>query len=222
MKLNIQLFGGRGASSSYGEEGYDTSSDKKRKMRFYDKTNIYKGMSVTQFEERVGKYRSEYIGLYDDNGKIMIAGTSYDKGAVSIPTTHPDFKKINSMTHTHPIEGTRQLGGSLSGADVQNTAILNFKSVRARAPEKTYMLRASKGTKQNAKKLYGIATLTDKKWDKNARTRITKIKKKLSQKGKKISGATENKIYLGYGTRYWKRALTGTGYEYIEIRKKYR
>ncbi len=221
MKLDIQLFGGRGANSSYGQEGYNTGGSNKG-MAFYDKTNIYKGMTVQQFEERVGKFKSEYIGLYGDDNRIIIAGTSYNQGSVAIPTTHPDFNKTHSMTHTHPANGTRQLGGSLSGADVQNTALLNLRTVRARAPEKTYILRAKKGAKQNSGRLYGIATQSDKKWDRNARIRISKINNRLKKGNKQLSSKVQQRIYLGYGTRLWKRSLDNTGYEYIEIRKKNR
>ena len=221
MKLDIQLFGGRGASSSYGKEGYNTEGSNKP-MPFYDKTDIYKGMSVQDFEKRVGKFKSEYIGLYDDNGKILIAGTSGDPGAVAIPTTHPEFSKVNSMTHTHPSGGMRMLGGSFSGADAQNMALLKFKNLRAYAKEKTYLLRAKPGAKQNSERLFKIATLSDSKWNKNANARISKIKSSLGKKGKSMSYATENKIYLGYGTRLWKKSLNNTGYEYVEIKSKYR
>lgn len=221
MKLDIQKFGGRGTSSSYGKEGYNTGGNNKP-MRFYDKTDIYKGMTVPEFEKRVGKFKSEYIGLYNDDGKIIIAGTSFNDGSVAIPTTHPNFSKVNQMTHTHPSGGLRTLGGSLSGADVQNTAMLKFKGVRAWAKEKTYILRAKAGAKQNRDKLYKIATKTDKTWSSNANKRVASIKRRFTKQGKKMSYATENRIYLGYGTKYWKNSLNGTGYEYIEIKKKYR
>ena len=126
IKLDIQMFGGRGSSSSYGKEGINTGGTGKP-MRFYDKTKIYKGMSVEEFERRTRNRKNEYVGLYDDNGKIIIAGTSYNKGAVAIPTTHPSFKKVNSLTHNHPYHGERQLGGSFSGADVYNHIMLNMK-----------------------------------------------------------------------------------------------
>lgn len=221
MKLDIQLFGGRGASSSYGKEGYNTSGNQKP-MRFYDKTKIYKGMSVEDFEARTGKFKSEYIGLYDDKGKIIIAGTSYDSGAVAIPTTHPKFKQVNRMTHTHPSGKTRALGGSFSGADVTNTGLLKLKEVRARANEKTYIVRAKKGVRQAPKRLYAVGLQSDKKWDANAKKRLTAIKKRFAKQGKTMSRKVEQEIYLGYGTRYWKRSLGNTGYEYIEVRKKNR
>ena len=109
IKINIQLFGGRGANSGYGQ-GISTGGDGSRVSAFYDKTKKYQGMTIHQFENAVRDKSVEYIGLYDKDGKLIVAGTSNNKGAVAIPTGHPNFKDAVTLTHNHPYKGRRIIG----------------------------------------------------------------------------------------------------------------
>lgn len=219
----MSLFGGRGASSSYGKEGFTTNGDGKSK-KFYDKTDKYKGMSYLEYEEIIRNRKTEWIGLYDDNGKIIIAGTSYDKHSVSIPTTHPDFKKATNITHNHPSDGkTRYLGGPLSEADVMNGIYFNYNNSRAVAKEKTYTLNKGKNvTKRQQNQLYLKANRMYKNdtWGATSRKTMMSVNKKLKSQGKTISSKTYDQISLGTGTRLWKEAVKGTGYNYIERKNK--
>ena len=126
IKINIQCFGGRGANSGYGQ-GTSTGGEGSRVSAFYDKTKKYQGMSIHQFENAVRDKSVEYIALYDKDGKLIVAGTSNNKGAVVIPTGHPNFKDAVTLTHNHPYKGRRIIGGSFSGADVQNHLRFGFK-----------------------------------------------------------------------------------------------
>ena len=221
LKLNLTMFGGRGANSGYGDKGINNGGDN-RPLRFYDKTNIYKGMTVQEFENATRNKKVEYIGLYNDENKIIIAGTSGNEGKVAIPTSHPDFNKINSFTHNHPNNGNRQLGGSFSGADINAATLLNLKSTRANAFEKTYIFKKTGANKSQRKMMMARSVYSDSTWDKNANARVKKIKAQFKKQGKKMSTALENKIYFGYGTRLWKDYTKGSGYTYTEIKSRYR
>ena len=220
IKLNIQLFGGRGANTDYGKEGKNTGGTEKP-MPFYDKSDIYRGMSLDEFERRTRNRKNEYVGLYDDSGKIVIAGTSYNHGAVAIPTKHPDFKKVNSLTHNHPWQGGRQLGGSFSGADVFNHTSMGFKTTRANAREKTYIIKTNNATRKQQKTMMARALKSDSVWDKQAKKLLSKVQKQFNKKGKKLNNKTVNKIAYGYGTRIWKDFSVNSGYTYAEIKRKY-
>lgn len=86
---NLILSGGRSVDSGYGKEEINTKGNNKS-MPSYDKTNKYRGMHYLEFEEKIRGKSVEYVGLHDENGKIVVAGTSYNSGAVGIPTIHQD------------------------------------------------------------------------------------------------------------------------------------
>ena len=213
--------GGRGAKSTYGKKGI-TTGDSGRPLTFYDKTDLFKGMTVQEFENAVRDRKVEYIGLYNDDGKIMIAGTSYNKGGVAIPTEHPDFNKINSFTHNHPYQGGREIGGSFSGADARAGTFFGAKTIRATSKEKTYVLRPKNPSASQKATMYNRATKVDSKWREEASKRVARVKKQFEKSGKKWTSAMENKVYLGYGTRLWKNLTRNSGYEYVEIKQKNR
>lgn len=219
----MALYGGRGANSGYGSQGINTSGNN-RPQRFYDKSDRYRGMTYLEFENRIRGRKNEWIGLYDENGKIVIAGTSYSNGSVAIPTTHPDFNKISNLTHNHPSDGkTRHFGGPLSEADVLNGLALGLNNSRAVAREKTYVLNKGKTTTSaGTRKLYKRADKISRQdvWNKQANKTILNVQKRLKAQGKSLSGRSQDQIYLGAGTRIWKNAVQGTGYNYIEIKNK--
>ena len=209
--------GGRGAKSSYGDEGI-TTGDSGRPLTFYDLTDKYKGMTIQEFEKAIRDRKVEYIGLADKNGKIIIAGSSNNEGAVAVPTTHPDFNKAKTLTHNHPYYGGRELGGSFSGADVKNHVTLGLDSSRATSKEKTYIIRQGTTTKEQRKSMYSKASKSDSQWSKEVNTRINR----LVSNGKQMSKETTARVRYGYGTRLWKNLARNSGYEYIEIKPKNR
>lgn len=224
IKLNLQLFGGRGADSGYGG-GTSTSGKKTGGSRFYDKTSKFKGMDLHEFENAIRDKKTEYIGIFDKDGNLIIAGTSGNKGSVAIPSNHPDFSKIHSLTHNHPYSDGRIIGGSFSEADVQNHLRLNIpgetRAVTNGPNENTYIFRAKKGTKQNVNGMVVTASKVGRDYKSQAQKALDKVNKKLRKQGKSLNGKT-NQVYIGTAKRLWKNAnVDRYGYEYIEVRKKH-
>ena len=144
----ICMYGGRGASSSYG--GDQNTGGTGRRMKFYDKTQKYQGMSKHQFENAIRDKTVEYIGIFNDKGELVAAGTSYSPNAVSVPTNHPRWNEVHDLTHNHPYkpanEPHRTIGASFSTADVTNHVMLGIKgetrAVSNGPNENTYIFRA--------------------------------------------------------------------------------
>lgn len=224
IKLNLQLFGGRGADSGYGG-GTSTSGQRRGGSRFYDKTSKFKGMNLHEFENAIRDKKTEYIGIFDKDGNLVIAGTSGNKGSVAIPSNHPDFSKIHSLTHNHPYGDGRIIGGSFSEADVQNHLRLNIlgetRAVTNGPNENTYIFRAKTGTKQNVNGMVVTASKVGRDYKSQAQKALDKVNKKLRKQGKLLNGKA-NQVYIGTAKRLWKNAnVDRYGYEYIEVRKKH-
>lgn len=222
LNINIQLFGGRGANSGFGQ-GINTGGDNSRVSAFYDKTDKYVGMSIHQFENAVRDKSVEYVGLFDKNGNLIIAGTSNNKGAVAIPTGHPNFKDAITLTHNHPYQGGRIIGGSFSAADVQNHLRLGLKgetrAVSNGPNENTYIFRAKKGVSQQTKRMIAVADKMNNRYKSTANKMLNKVRKDLSAQGKSLNGK-DNQVYIGAAKKLWKSTdVSRYGYEYIEVNK---
>lgn len=204
IKINIQCFGGRGANSGYGQ-GISTGGDSSRVSAFYDKTKKYQGMTIHQFENAVRDKSVEYVALFDRDGKMIVAGTSNNKGSVAIPTGHPKFQEAVTLTHNHPYQGGRIIGGSFSGADIQTHLRLGLKgetrAVSNGFNENTYIFRAKQGTKQNKKEMTSIADSFNKKYKAMAQKTLNGVRKDLSAHGKSLNGR-DNQVYIGTAKRF--------------------
>lgn len=215
IKCEVCLCGGRGADSGYGKSGFNTGGTG-RATFFKDFSDKYKGMHYLDYEKEIAGKKSEYIGLYGEDGKIIIAGTSYNPSSVAIPTDHPDFKKVTRLTHNHPADSHRVLGGSFSRADVINNSALNLNSTRAVANEKTYIIQKSKTFKKSdANRMMRLASTSDSKWNEGANKLLSKVNKNGT-----LSHKSVQTISLGYGTRIWKNLTKNSGYDYIEKKNK--
>ena len=201
--------GGRGANSGYGT-GTNTGGSGSRVTAFYDKTKKYQGMSLHEFENAVRDKTVEYIALYDKDGKLVVAGTSYNKGAVAVPERHPKFKDAVTLTHNHPYQGGRIIGGSFSGADISNHLHLGLKgetrAVSNGPNENTYIFRAKSGAKQNQKKMNDIINQAEKDYSTKAPQNRARVEKKLAKQGKSLNGRG-NQVYIGTMKRLWKNIL---------------
>lgn len=226
MKYRICLCGGRGASSSYG--GDKTTGGDGRPVKFYDKTDRYKGMSVHEFENAVRDKTVEYIGLFDDKGNLVVAGTSYNPGRVAIPTNHPNFKEVQTLTHNHPYkpvdDPNRTIGASFSDADVRNHVLFGFKgetrAVSNGPNENTYIFRAKSGAKQNNTAMLKYTSEFKDRFNKKAVANLNKVNSRLAKEGKKLTEGQKNQVTLGAAKRVWKNHAVGkAGYEYIEVKK---
>ena len=215
----MALFGGRGANSSYGKEGVNTGGNEKP-LPFYDRTELYRGMSRQEYERRIRNRKVEWIGLYNENDEIVVAGTSNNKGAVAIPTTHPDYKKATRMTHNHPADmKNRYVGGSFSEADVLVATSRGMNSVRAVAPEnKDYQFARVRNTKTGTSRLYknAIKVNNTNAYGKAGSKAVSKIKAKFTRQGKTMSQKVYDQVYFGVGKQIWQQASKGTGWEYSE------
>lgn len=211
--------GGRGASI----KGFISDGKGGTKVgTFYDLTKKYKGMDLHTFENKIRDRKSEYIGIADKNGKIVIAGTSHKKGSVVVPSSHPNFKQLHTLTHNHPYHGDRGIGGSFSAADVYNHAKFKIpgetRAVSRGKSEFNYILRTTK--QSNAKKLLNYAKKVENnklgvKFGKEAL-------EKANKSGKTFSIKEYNSIYLGGMKRRWKnnKEFEKTGYLYIEKKRE--
>lgn len=219
IKLDIQKFGGRGA---YSYKSKNTVTGKKEKpLPFYDKTNIYKGMTKQEFEEKSSKFKNEFVGIFDENGIITNAGTSYRRGETAVPK---EIMNAYGFTHNHPAGEkengrVRTIGGTFSGADLKGVALYNNKEGRARAPEATYVIKAkgNKTTVSGRRKLSMVADRTDKYFEKKARERLVQVKNKLNSQGKKMSDNTYMNVAYGTAKNLIKKSISKTDYDYIEI-----
>ncbi len=219
-KIDLQLFGGRGADSGLAG-GVSTSG--RKVSRFYDLTDKYKGYSVHEFENAIRDKPTEHIGVFDKDGKLLVAGTSGNKGSVAVPTSHEEFKNAYTITHNHPYQGGRVIGGSLSGADVQNHLSFGLKgdtrAVSNGPNENTYIFRARQGVKQNATRMAQIAHDADTRYSQIYAKNIKKVTEKLAKQGKTLGDKSEQ-VGIGAMKRVWKNAkVERYGYEYVEVNK---
>lgn len=223
LNIRIQLLGGRGANSGYAG-GIHTGDNERGPSRFYDRTDRYKGMSIHEFEAAIRDKKVEYVGIFDKNGNLIVAGTSHNKGAVAIPTYAPGFSNAYTLTHNHPYHDGRTIGGSFSSADVQNHLRLGLKgetrAVTNGPNEYAYIFRARKGAKLNKKSMMNAAVRVGSQYKTTGSTALKNVKSRLAAQGKSLNGK-EGQVYIGAAKRLWKSAKVGRyGYEYIDVTKK--
>lgn len=116
------LFGGRGASS--GKSSLKTGNNDGKELKYYNKTSLFKGKTLVEAERMIRNRKNEYAIIYDKNGNVLGAYTSYNHGAVSFP---PEVaRNANILTHNHPSDSTRGIGGPFSEADLMNHFSLNL------------------------------------------------------------------------------------------------
>ena len=226
MRYRICLYGGRGASSSYG--GDKTTGNDGRPVKFYDRTDKYRGMSVHEFENAVRDKTVEYIGLFDKDGNLVVAGTSFNPHKVAIPASHPSFKEAQTLTHNHPYkpadDPNRTIGASFSDADVRNHVMFGFqgetRAVSNGPNENTYIFRAKPGAKTNNAAMLKFTNEFKDRYTKKADANLNKVTRKLTKEGKKLTPGQRSQVYLGAAKKVWKsHAVEKAGYEYIEVKK---
>lgn len=221
--------GGRGGASGF-DTGTSTGADRKSGAKFYDRTAQFEGMTLHEFENAIRDKKTEYIGLFDKEGKLIVAGTSGQKGSVAVPTGHPEFSKTVTLTHNHPSAHGRGIGGTFSEADVINHAWLQVKgaapslqqtrAVASGKGENTYIMR--NGAKANVNHLLQTAQLIDKSntMSKTGNKVLDAVKATVALKyGKTLSSVEQNMVYLGALKRIWKDRASKSGFDYIEVKK---
>ena len=226
MRYRICMRGGRGASSSYG--GGESTGGGGLNLKFYDKTKKYQGMSKHEFENAIRDKTVEYIGIFNDKGELLVAGTSYHPGAVSVPTNHPQWGEAHDLTHNHPYkpitDPNRTIGASFSDADIKNHVLFGLKgetrAVSNGPNENTYIFRAKPGAKTKPNAMLKITREFDAKFKRGAATQLNKVNKRLAKQGKKLTPGQQSQVSLGAAKKVWKsHAVEKAGYEYIEVKK---
>jgi hypothetical protein len=181
-----------------------------------------------EFENAVRDKTVEYIGLFDDKGNLVVAGTSFNPGKVAIPTNHPQFKDAQTLTHNHPYrpadDPDRTIGASFSEADVRNHVLFGFKgetrAVSNGPNENTYIFRAKAGAKTNQAAMLKITSGFEAKFKRGAATQLGRVTKRLASQGKTLTNGQRSQVYLGAAKKVWKyHAVERAGYEYIEVKK---
>lgn len=214
--------GGRGASSGAGGRKYSGTNAQGQARVFYDRTNQFAGMSMHEFENAIRSRDHEFIGGFDSSGKLVVAGTSASKGSVIVPTGHPEFSRITTLTHNHPSDSTRPLGGTLSEADVKILGRYgNLKSMRAVASgkgEHSYIMQQSSGKTANHAGLMTAAIAAERNGQlaKMGHTAVAKVQKGL---GRPLTQAETNRAYIGGMKNAWNTIAKQNGFDYVRLKK---
>lgn len=226
MKYRVCMQGGRGASSGFG--GDTNTGGSGRRMKFYDKTQKYQGMSKHEFENAIRDKTVEYIGIFNDKGELVVAGTSHSPNAVAVPTNHPRWNEVHDLTHNHPYkpsnEPNRTIGASFSDADVKNHVTLGIKgetrAVSNGPNENTYIFRAKAGAKTSPGRMLQHANRANNAWQKEMSRTLGQVEKRLAKQGKQLTPSQRNQVIYGTAKRPWQsHVVEKAGYEYIEIKK---
>ena len=219
--------GGRGSSSGAkgsgsGEKKYSGANAQGQARVFYDRTQEFAGMSMHEFENAIRSRPHEYIGEFDANGKLIVAGTSRSNGSVVVPTGHPEFGKITTLTHNHPSDSNRPLGGTLSEADVKILGrYSNLNSMRAVANghgEHSYIMQQSPGKIANHAGLRAAATSAEKSGQ-LARMGQAAVAKFQRNVGRPLTQSETSRAYIGGMKNAWNYIAKQNGFDYILLKK---
>jgi hypothetical protein len=193
-------------------------------LKFYDKTKQFSGLSLHEFEDKIRDKDVEYMGVFDKDGNLMIAGTSYNEGNVSFPMDVVDWSKAETFTHNHPNGGDRGIGGSFSGKDVSNAAKynINVRAVASGKGEHTYILNKNReitsSDRKGLEKYIAKNYRTSKDFARRDKARNTLIKN-VTAKGRTPTEAEKSAAWLGMNKKNWKNRLEKYGFTYAESKK---
>lgn len=156
IKMNLQLFGGRGASSGMsGGAGKSTKGILKLpdgSTIEFDGTLVYgandsalnqkQRINIEAFEDKRVKGKIEWAYAVDKDGNPIGNEIRGGKGSVQVPRAYHNTDGA-VFTHIHPREDGI-LGGTFSSADLRNFAKYGNTTVRAKAKEGTYSITKGK------------------------------------------------------------------------------
>ena len=158
IKLDLQFFGGRGASSGGGGGKGSASGEltlpNGTKIEFEGKLNFDGNdpnltgatrQAITSWEDKRRKQKIEYAYATDANGNPIGKEIRGGKSKVRTPIQY-HASNGGTFTHIHP-RSDGMLGGTFSGADLNNFANFSQRTMRAAAKEGTYSI--SKGANFN-------------------------------------------------------------------------
>lgn len=206
IKINIQLFGGRGSTSM----GSSTKSGKLRKQ--YGDASKYQQLDVSALKDFPVKLKHdfekfmnmnaeevEYGYLIDKNDRV-VAGAKGDKHSVAVE--YSGSEEGFTLTHNHP----NNYGGTFSGADISHLTEAKLKSIRAVAKEGTYTMTATK--KAN---YMGLNRALAKDINKINKTGASKAEKVRIKKGSQVA---IRKAYVDTLHDWYKKNASKCGFTY--------
>lgn len=214
--------GGRGASSSGKHRKISGTTASGKPGRFFDMTRNFTGMSLHEFENAIRGKSSEYLGGFDKDGNLIVAGTSGEKGSVVIPTGHPEFSKITTITHNHPSDANRPLGGTFSEADVQilgrYSQLNSMRAVANGKGEHSYIMNKSGRKTANSDGLRVSAQNAELsgKLDRMGNANVARVQQNV---GRPLTNAEINRAYIGGMKKAWTDIAKQNGYDYIPLKK---
>lgn len=157
LKIELQLFGGRGAgSTSGGGGGGGTASGELElpsgskiefdgELHFDGDDKALTGTArkaIVGWEEKRANMKVEYAFATDKDGNSLGSEMRGGKGSVRVPYHYHDTPD-GAFTHIHP-RGDGLMGGTFSGTDLRNFSRTSGKTVRAVAKEGTYSISKGK------------------------------------------------------------------------------
>lgn len=183
IKLDLQYFGGRGASGGGGGGATGELTLPNGSKIEFEGTLHYDGddkaltgaarTAVVAWEDKRRTAKVEYGYAMDANGNQIGTEVRGGKGSVRVPYsfhTTPD----STFTHIHP-RSDGMLGGTFSSADLYNFANYGNKTGRAAAKEGTYSISKTKNF--NAAGFKSYVTQSQSACRKNQSARDAKITK---------------------------------------------
>lgn len=181
-------------------------------------------MSLHDFENAIRSKEHEYVGVFDEKGNLLIAGTSYRNGSVAIPNLDPRFAAAATITHNHPSGGDRGIGGTFSEADMKVLGATKINAMRAVANgkgEHTYIMQKSTTRTADPTALYNAATriANTKQMESTGSALVKRVEQKFAAQGKTMTQAQKSSIYLGAMKNTWKSVGAQTGYDYTPLKK---
>lgn len=214
LKIDLQFFGGRGASSGGNSATGGGGGGSGKELGLAGQTYFENGNKVSvagtlnYWEGKSKNLKHEELLFVGEDG--FAAG--YFKGGSGAVSFHiPEGVDASKtvLTHNHPTGGKdgRTIGGSFSNADLTNHIRLGLKESRATSVEGTYYFRA--GKKADAKG-FQKAMGTRK-------SAVNKATKKRMDSGDKKS---EIDIYLEESHKWYSKNAKKYGFEYGLIKSK--
>lgn len=193
IKMNLQFFGGRGASSGGGGGGSSAKGElilpNGSKIEFEGELK-YGGKDATltkearkaieEWEEKRVKNKVEYAYAVMEDGTPVGAEVRGSKGSVSSPRSYK--QEGATFTHIHP-RGDGILGGTFSEADLRNFANNPAKTTRARAKEGAYSI--SKTDKFDTQGFKGFIDGANRQFNSSYKAKVDAVAKEY--KNGKIS-----------------------------------
>lgn len=145
---------------------------------------------IESWENKRVKNKVEYAFAVDKDGNAIGKEIRGSKNSVSVPRRYHDAED-GTFTHIHPRDQEGYLGGTFSGADLNNFANFKQKTVRAAAKEGTYSM--SKGANFDASGFKRYAADAEATFHSNMR-----------KKGRALNQNFSNMTYDEYAKAYAK------------------